>query len=261
MSDQVTKMKHLNRKLVGSNLTRNRGLVLFSGGQDSTTCIAWALGRYREVVTVGFDYGQNHSVELACRKEILRALEADFDWPGSLGDDYLVDLSFIGALGTSSLTSSAPITRSKSGLPSTFVPGRNLFFVTAAASLAYQLDISEIIIGACDTDYSGYPDCRRNTLTSLEKTISLGMDVSFRLLAPLMNLDKREIWQLASNIGGEAFIHLIQEKTHSCYMGDRTIKHEWGYGCANCAACTLRSKGFESFVSELRHCQRDRVRE
>ena len=241
-------MEDLNSERFSSGATRSRGLVLFSGGQDSTTCVAWALERYKEVLTLGFDYGQNHSVELTCRKDILRALEADFVWKGSLGDDYLIDLSFMRTLGTNSLTSDAPITRLSSGLPSTFVPGRNLFFVTAAASLAYQLNISEIIIGACDTDYSGYPDCRRNTLNSLEKTISLGMDASFVLRAPLMNLDKAKIWELAASLGGESFVHLIREKTHSCYMGDRTVMHAWGYGCGKCPACSLRSKGFERFV-------------
>ena len=241
-------MEDLDSEYHRPDSTRIRALVLFSGGQDSTTCIAWALGRYREVVTLGFDYGQNHSVELACRKDILRALGADYDWVGSLGADYVIDLSFIATLGQNSLTSLTPITRLKTGLPSTFVPGRNLFFVTAAASLAYQLDINEIIIGACDTDYSGYPDCRRDTLLSLEKTISLGMDTSFLLRAPLMNLDKAKIWELADNLGGEAFVRLIKEKTHSCYMGDRTIMHEWGYGCGKCPACLIRSKGFESFV-------------
>ena len=240
-------MEDLKREHRSTDSTGGRGLVLFSGGQDSTTCIAWALGRYREVVTLGFDYGQNHSVELACRQEILGAIEDDFDWVGVLGDDYLIDLSFIAELGENSLTSMIPITNSKTGLPSTFVPGRNLFFVTAAASLAYQLDVREIVIGACDTDYSGYPDCRQETLLSLEKTISLGMDRSFVLRTPLMNLDKAKIWGLADRLGGEAFVHLIKEKTHSCYMGDRTIMHEWGYGCGTCPACLLRSRGFERF--------------
>lgn len=228
--------------------TSSSALVLFSGGQDSTTCLASALKRYRHVETIGFDYGQRHRVELDAREDVLAAIRQNFpQWAERLGEDHLIDLGVLGQISETSLTRETEITEDEDGLPSTFVPGRNLVFLTLAAALAWRRGISVIIGGMCETDYSGYPDCRRDTIDAQQKALSLGMDRQFTLKTPLMWLDKSETWQLAWDIGGDALVDLIVEKTHSCYMGDHRTRHDWGYGCGKCPACELRAKGYRKW--------------
>ena len=223
-------------------------LVLFSGGQDSTTCLAWALDRFERVETVGFEYGQRHIIELECRQEILNQVRQDFpDWREKLGDDHHIDLSFISNLGETAMTHAVSIETTAAGLPSTFVPGRNLAFLTAAASLTYRRGISVLVGGMCETDYSGYPDCRRITIDAQEKALSLGLDQSLSIETPLMYLDKAASWALAQELGGDALIRLIIDETHTCYLGERKEKHQWGYGCGNCPACELRAKGYVGY--------------
>lgn len=226
-------------------------LVLFSGGQDSTTCLAWALDRFQHVETIGFDYGQRHSVELECRTTILASLRAGFpDWRARLGPDHMLDMSLLSGISDTALTSDKAIEFEKSGLPNTFVPGRNLLFFNFAAALAYRRGLSVLVGGMCETDYSGYPDCRDNTLKSLQVSLSLGLDTKFVIETPLMWIDKAETWQLAKDLGGNALVDLILEETHSCYLGERSTRHEWGYGCGTCPACQLRQNGYESFILE-----------
>ncbi len=223
-------------------------LVLFSGGQDSTTCVAWTLDRYAMVETVGFDYGQRHAVELDCRRTVLNQIQADFpEWTDKLGDDHMINTQFLSDLGETAMTHEMEIELSESGLPSTFVPGRNLTFLTAAASLAYRRGISTIVGGMCETDYSGYPDCRRATIDAQEKALSLGLDRLVTIETPLMQLDKGQTWALAYELGGDALIDLIIEHTHTCYRGERGTKHDWGYGCGSCPACELRANGFTQY--------------
>jgi 7-cyano-7-deazaguanine synthase len=223
-------------------------LVLFSGGQDSTVCLAVALARYSRVETVGFDYGQRHEVELACRERVRsRIAEAFPDWGMRLGPDHVIDISSFGAISETALTSDAEIKMLASGLPSTFVPGRNLIFFTYAAALGYGRGLHVLVGGMCETDYSGYPDCREATLKTLEQAIRLGTEIEFSIVTPLMWLSKAETWALAEKIGGEAFVQLIIEDSHTCYRGDRGTRHAWGYGCGDCPACALRAKGFEQW--------------
>lgn len=224
-------------------------LVLFSGGQDSTTCLAWALGNFSRVETIGFRYGQRHGVEMDCRSVILAELRDRFpDWRERLGDDHVVDLGgLLGELGATALTQDIQIEIQQSGLPNTFVPGRNLLFFTVAAALAYRRNIRTLVGGMCETDYSGYPDCRDDTLKALQVALGLGMDRRFRLETPLMWIDKAATWALASELGGKALVDLIIEHTHTCYLGDRVHRHEWGYGCGSCPACILRLKGFATY--------------
>ena len=224
-------------------------LVLLSGGQDSTTCLAWALERFDEVETVGFSYGQRHAVELDCRKAVLLRLKEAFPrWQEKLGEDHLVDLGVIRELGATAMTHDIEIRMQQSGLPNTFVPGRNLLFFTAAAAIAYRRDIRTLVGGMCETDYSGYPDCRDDTLKALQVALGLGMDRRFTIETPLMWLDKAATWALAERLGGKALVGLIVEHTHSCYLGERTRRHDWGYGCGACPACDLRRKGFQAYV-------------
>ncbi|MGE0829517.1 MAG: 7-cyano-7-deazaguanine synthase QueC [Hyphomonadaceae bacterium] len=223
-------------------------LVLFSAGQDSATCLAWALERFAQVETIGFDYGQRHRIELSQRPIVLgklRGLRAD--WAGRLGEDLVVDLQGFGALSDSALTSARAIEMAANGLPSTFVPGRNLMFLTAAAAHAYRRGIDTLVGGMCETDYSGYPDCRRSTLDAMAEALTLGLDAPMRIETPLMHLSKAETWALANEIGGAPLVRLIREDTHTCYEGDRTHAHEWGFGCGACPACTLRAKGYEAW--------------
>jgi 7-cyano-7-deazaguanine synthase len=228
-------------------------IVLFSGGQDSTVCLAWALQRFAEVETIGFDYGQRHRVELACRQEILRLLPERFpQWRGRLGPDHLLDLGILGKISETSLTSEAEIAFQADGLPSTFVPGRNLLFFTLAAAIAYRRGLKHLVGGMCETDYSGYPDCRDDTLKALQVTLNLGMARRFVLHTPLMWIDKAGTFALAETIGGKPMLDLVIEATHSCYLGDRTHRHDWGYGCGTCPACKLRADGFARFVQERR---------
>jgi len=224
-------------------------LVLFSGGQDSTTCLAWALQRYAHVETVGFDYGQRHRIELDCRAAILSALRRDFPARAvRLGEDHRLDLSILGQLSETALTQDKQIAFAASGLPNTFVPGRNLLFFTFAAAIAYRRGIKHLVGGMCETDYSGYPDCRDDTLKALQVTLTLGMDRRFVVHTPLMWRDKAQTWALADELGSEALVELIRVHSHSCYLGDRTHHNDWGFGCGTCPACKLRADGWARYV-------------
>jgi 7-cyano-7-deazaguanine synthase len=220
-------------------------LVLFSGGQDSTVCLAWALDRYARVETVGFDYGQRHGVELHCRRRVREQLTRRFpEWASRLGPDHMIDISSFGAIGDTALTSGAEIEMLASGLPSTFVPGRNLVFFVYAAALGYRRGLTTLVGGMCETDFSGYPDCRDATLQALEQAIRLGTEIPFAIETPLMWLTKADTWVLANDLGGDLLVDLIVEETHSCYRGERGVRHDWGYGCGACPACELRARGF-----------------
>jgi len=226
-------------------------LVLFSGGQDSTTCLAWALARYDRVETIGFAYGQRHDVELIVRKRVLDRIRAEFpDWAARLGEDQVLDLSEFGAISDTALTREAEIEMTAAGLPSTFVPGRNLVFFTYAAAIAYRRRTPVLVGGMCETDYSGYPDCRNETLQTLARALSLGLDWNVTIETPLMWIDKAGTWALAHELGGERLVDLIVEETHTCYLGNREHRHEWGYGCGTCPACELRRKGWEKWQTE-----------
>jgi len=227
-------------------------LVLFSGGQDSTTCLAWALERFDRVETIGFDYGQRHVIEMDCRAPLLGALKAMNDnWAARMGDDHVIDLGVLGQISDTALTRDTEITMEAGGLPSTFVPGRNLVFLTFAAATAYRRGLSHIVGGMCETDYSGYPDCRDATMKAMQSALRLGMDTDVAIHTPLMWLDKAGTWALARDLGGEALIDLICEDTHTCYLGERGQRHDWGYGCGECPACDLRKKGWAGFQSVL----------
>ena len=222
-------------------------LVLFSGGQDSTTCLAWALDRFARVETIGFDYRQRHAVELACRPAVLHRL-ADFPaWAARLNEDHVVDLSVLGAISDTALTRDVQIEMREKSLPNTFVPGRNILFLTFAACVAYRRGLKHIVAGMCETDYSGYPDCRDDTVKALQAAINRGMEARFVLHTPLMFIDKAGTWALAERLGGAKLVDLIVEHTHSCYEGDRTQRHAWGYGCGRCPACQLRAAGYARF--------------
>lgn len=228
-------------------------LVLFSGGQDSTTCLAWALARYERVETIGFDYGQRHAIELSMRPQLLTNLRAQNPaWQERLGDDHLIDLSLLASISNSALTSDAAIAMQENGLPNTFVPGRNLLFLTVAAALAYRRGIAALVGGMCETDFSGYPDCRNETLRALESAINLGMASTLRIETPLMWLDKAQSWKLAEELGGQALVELIRTDTHTCYLGERGTLHAWGHGCANCPACALRARGYQEYLKHTR---------
>lgn len=228
-------------------------LVLFSGGQDSTTALVWALSHFEHVETVGFDYGQRHGIELECRLRVLEKLkDLNPTWSKGLGVDHLVDLRSLGAISETALTRPAEIAMSDAGLPNTFVPGRNLIFLTFAAALGYRRGSKHLVTGVCETDYSGYPDCRDDTIKALQVAINLGMEQRFVIDTPLMWLDKTQTWELAEELGGKALIDLILEETHTCYRGDRSHRHRWGYGCGHCPACELRSAGFAAFSSPAR---------
>jgi 7-cyano-7-deazaguanine synthase len=223
-----------------------KALVLFSGGQDSAVCLAWALTRYEHVESLGFTYGQRHSVELACRPKLREALEQAFPaWQPRLGSDHILDLSVLGGISDTALTSDAEITLGANGFPTTFVPGRNLLFFTLAASLAYRRGLRDLVGGMCQTDYSGYPDCRNETLAALNQAINLGTAERFSIVTPLMWRTKAETWALTHALGGDTLVDIVAEHTHTCYKGDRTHRHDWGYGCSQCPACELRAKGFQ----------------
>jgi 7-cyano-7-deazaguanine synthase len=220
-------------------------LVLFSGGQDSTTCLAWALARHAHVETIGFAYGQRHAVELDCRAPIRAGLAGMADWGPRLGADHLIDLAAtIGGLGATALTSEAAIGIGADGLPTTFVPGRNLLFLTCAAALAWRRGLRWIVGGMCETDFSGYPDCRDDTIKAMQVALNLGLGRTFVLQTPLMWRDKAAVWDLAQATGGEALVNLVISETHTCYLGDRAHRHDWGFGCGACPACVLRSNGW-----------------
>jgi 7-cyano-7-deazaguanine synthase len=231
-------------------------LVLFSGGQDSTTCLAYALARYERVETVAFDYGQRHHVELDARLNVLREIRQQFPaWAPKLGEDHLLDLSVLGKVSETSLTRDTAFQMEANGLPNTFVPGRNLMFLTLAAALAYRRGLQVLVTGVCETDFSGYPDCRDDTMKAMQLALSLGMDRRFLIETPLMWIDKAATWELARDLGaksgqpqgGQALVDLIVEHTHTCYLGDRTHRHAWGYGCGTCPACELRARGYAGF--------------
>jgi 7-cyano-7-deazaguanine synthase len=223
-------------------------LVLFSGGQDSTTCLAWALDRYFHVETIGFDYGQRHRIELDARPLILDALRGGFpSWESRLGEDHLLDLSALGRLSETSLTRDVAFRIDANGLPNSFVPGRNLIFLTFAAALAYRRGARHIVTGVCETDYSGYPDCRDETMKAMQVALNLGMESRFVVETPLMRRDKAATWALAEALGGEPLIALVRDLTISCYAGDHATRHDWGHGCGACPACGLRAKGWADY--------------
>jgi 7-cyano-7-deazaguanine synthase len=235
-------------------------LVLFSGGQDSTTCLAQALSKYQRVETIAFDYRQRHRVELDARLAVLSEIRDKFpQWAGKLGDDHLLDLAVLGEVSDTSLTRDTAFKMEQSGLPNTFVPGRNLLFLTLAAAVAYRRDLQVMVTGVCETDFSGYPDCRDDTMKAMQLALSLGMDKRFLIETPLMWIDKAATWTLAHELGeksgtpngGKALVNLIIEHTHTCYLGDREHRHAWGYGCGACPACELRARGYERFSASL----------
>jgi 7-cyano-7-deazaguanine synthase len=229
-------------------MAQTTALVLFSGGQDSTVCLAWALDRYARVETIGFAYGQRHAVELAQRPIILAELARTFPaWGARLGADHVLELAALGQISDTALTREAAFAMTAAGLPNTFVPGRNLLFFTYAAALAYRRGIRTVVGGMCETDYSGYPDCRNETLQTLAKAVSLGLDAPFAIETPLMWIDKAGTWALAETLGGAPLVDLIVAHTHTCYTSDRTTKHAWGTGCGQCPACRLRVKGWEQW--------------
>ena len=223
-------------------------LVLFSGGQDSTVCLADALGRFDHVETVGFAYGQRHVIELETRGRLITRLRHEFPrWGTKLGEDFVLELPTLGRISETSLTRDTAIHIGQAGLPNTFVPGRNLLFFTYAAALAWRRGITTLVGGMCETDYSGYPDCRNDTLQTLAKALSLGLEKDITIETPLMYVDKAGTWAFAHKLGGAPFVDLITEATHTCYLGDRTHRHSWGYGCGTCPACELRAKGWEGW--------------
>ena len=225
--------------------TEDSALVLFSGGQDSATCLAWALARYPRVETVGFRYGQRHAVELECREPVRQALANE-----RLGPDHIVDLTAtVAGLGETAMTADIAIEMGQGGLPTTFVPGRNLLFLTCAAAIAYRRGLRRIVAGVCETDYSGYPDCRDDTVKAMQLALNLGMQRRFVLETPLMWRDKAATWALAMRLGGQGLVDVILERTHTCYLGNRADRHVWGFGCGTCPACQLRAQGWERWVA------------
>lgn len=232
-------------------MSDSTALVLFSGGQDSTTCLAWALDRFDRVETVGFDYGQRHAVELETRPRILAELRRQFPgWGAKLGEDRVLNLDLLKQIGGSALIEATAIKMGQAGLPTTFVPGRNILFFTAAAALAYRRGLKHLVGGMCETDYSGYPDCRDDTLKSLQASLNLGMETRLVVDTPLMWLDKAATFAMARDLGGQALLDLVIEETHTCYQGDRSHRHAWGYGCGTCPACELRANGWAKFTGQ-----------
>lgn len=226
-------------------------LVLFSGGQDSTTCLADALSRFQRVETLGFEYGQRHRVEMDVRHTVREALRAQSpQWAARLGDDHLLNVDALSQLGGSSLTDEVAFAMQADGLPNTFVPGRNLLFLTLAGALAYRRGLQVVVTGVCETDYSGYPDCRDDTMKAMQLALSLGLDRRIVIDTPLMWIDKAQTWAMAHRLGGDALVDMIVEHTHTCYLGDRVHRHAWGYGCGNCPACELRRAGWERYKGD-----------
>jgi 7-cyano-7-deazaguanine synthase len=232
-------------------ITQDAGaLVLFSGGQDSTTCLAWALERFGRVETIGFNYGQRHIVELSCRGEVLSRIRQGYPrWGAKLGADQVVSLDVLKEISDTALTRDVEISMGTNGLPTTFVPGRNILFLTVAAAVAYRRGIKTLVGGMCETDFSGYPDCRDDTMKALQIALNLGMEKRFVIETPLMWIDKAETWRLAEQLGGRSLVDLIKEHTHTCYKGDRSQRHEWGVGCGTCPACELRANGYRRYVA------------
>ncbi len=246
LQDRVTSMTQAQ-----SDLLDHKALVLFSGGQDSATCLAWALERFAHVETVGFDYGQRHRVEMDCRGMVRNSLTERFpDWGARLGADHVLDVPVLNAISDTALTRETAIAMAETGLPNTFVPGRNLLFLTLAGALAYRRGLKHLITGVCETDYSGYPDCRDDTIKAFQVALNLGTESRFVIHTPLMWIDKAETWALAEQLGGQTLIDLIVEETHTCYQGDRSRRHAWGYGCGVCPACELRRSGYEQYTAQ-----------
>ena len=228
-------------------------LVLFSGGQDSTVCLAWALERFSRVETIGFDYGQRHAIELSVRARLREKMSAlKPGWAARLGNDHMIKLDALAAISDTALTRQTAIEIADSGLPTTFVPGRNLMFFCFAGALAYRRGARHLVAGMCETDYSGYPDCRDDTIKAMQVALSLGLDKRVAIHTPLMWIDKAQTFALAVEIGGDAFLDLLIEDSHSCYLGDRGKRHDWGYGCGTCPACQLRAQGFAKFKTSKR---------
>jgi len=231
------------------SLNQETALVLFSGGQDSTVCLAWALERFACVETVGFDYGQRHAIELDMRERLRRRMAAlKPGWKARLSEDHVVKLDALAAISETALTRDTAIAIAENGLPTTFVPGRNLIFLCFAGALAYRRGARHLVAGVCETDYSGYPDCRDDTIKAMQVALSLGLDKSLAVHTPLMWIDKAETFAMAEDIGGEPFLDLVIEDSHSCYRGDRARRYDWGYGCGECPACQLRAQGFAKFM-------------
>jgi len=229
-------------------MSESSALVLFSGGQDSTTCLAWALDRFDRVETVGFDYRQRNRVELDVRAKVREAVAAAFPkWAARLGDDHRLDLGALAEVSESAMTRDVAIAARADGLPNTFVPGRNLLFLTLAAALAYRRGIGRLVTGVCETDYSGYPDCRDDTIKALQVALNLGMATRLIIETPLMWIDKAGTWRLARDLGGERLVAIVRDETHTCYEGDREHRHDWGFGCGVCPACALRAAGYAAF--------------
>jgi len=227
----------------------HRALVLFSGGQDSATCLAWALSRYDRVETIGFDYGQRHAIELTVRPALLEKIRGfSSEWHDRLSADHMVDLSLIGKISDTALTRDVAISMQENGLPNTFVPGRNLLFMTVAATMAYRRGLDVLVGGMCETDFSGYPDCRDDTMKALQVTLNLGMATQLKVETPLMWIDKAATWRLAEDLGGQALVDLIRSDTHTCYLGERGALHDWGHGCGICPACDLRARGYQRYI-------------
>lgn len=232
---------------------KKHALVLFSGGQDSTTCLAWALHRYDRVETIGFSYGQRHQAELEARPGIIRQLRQMVPaWNQKLGEDHFCDLSLLSQLSETAMTKDIEIQMMENGLPNTFVPGRNLMFLTTAAIVAYRRSINILVGGMCETDFSGYPDCRDDAIKALQVALNTGMDTRLNIVTPLMWKNKQQTWELAEELGGNALVDLIVNQTHTCYTGDHTHLNPWGYGCGECPACLLRKRGFEAFRKNRR---------
>ena len=233
-------------------LAADAALVVFSGGQDSATCLAWALSRYRHVETVGFHYGQVHAIEMSVRQSVReRMVTHNPQWAARMGEDHVHDATVIANISQSPLTGGAQRQFHDEGLPDTFVPGRNLIFMTLAAILAYRRRLKHLVTGVCEADFSGYPDCRDDTMKALQAAINLGMDARFVLHTPLMWVDKAQTWALAHELGGDGLVELLRTQTHTCYRGERSVLYEWGYGCAQCAACQLRAQGWERYQSGM----------
>ena len=225
-------------------------LVLFSGGQDSTTCLAWALEKFTRVETLGFDYGQRHAVELLCREKLMDGIRTlRKEWAEKLAESHTLKIPTLSEISDTALTRDVAIEMGADGLPNTFVPGRNLVFLTFAAALAYRRGITDIVGGMCETDYSGYPDCRDETIRALNTALNLGMARRFELHTPLMWLDKAATWKLAHDLGGTGLVDLIREDSHTCYLGERGARHAWGHGCGECPACALRAKGWREYAA------------
>jgi len=232
-------------------IASDTALVLFSGGQDSTVCLAWALEHFVRVETVGFDYGQRHAIELTVRarlREHMAALKPT--WRARLGDDHMVELDALAAISDTALTRDTAIELAENGLPTTFVPGRNLIFFSFAGALAYRRGARHLVTGVCETDYSGYPDCRDDTVKAMQLALTLGLARRLTIHTPLMWIDKADTFAMAEELGGEAFLDLVIEDSHSCYLGDRSQRHDWGYGCGTCPACQLRAQGFTKFMKQ-----------